>query len=435
MDSEEWFSLGMVSSPYSDTVRNEGVSYISILRSREIVGRVVDKLNLQKLYEDRDNWLFNMIKQPFRLLFYGRFPATTISARDEAIERTRKSLRIILISGSSVLQVSARHKNADKVWLIVNELMKAAVTYSDEINTQSAIKIMQLMEKELTVIGGQKNELIVKLEKLRKANGIKSVGTIKEQIAAISQRINALERKVDERAAALVISDDRIAELQKRINVIPEHHLSRYTVDQNPEIQGLRQALMEQKLALINQQIDFQSESPQIQARKEQIAATELEIKKALADIKPVETFDVSPGRDQLFVELINTEIESVVLPIEIEKLNGLIDSLNDQASEFTAAHEELSVLEKEIEVLQSSETKAQIIVKSARQLSNVHLSEFNILSEAVMPRYPSINKIPLAFYVFFAALIGALIAIFYVLGVPEDARVWDPFEKFNKSR
>ena len=417
LNPEEWSILGMVYSPYPENVRQQGVSYISILRSRDVIGRVVDQLGLHKRYEAQSHAIIDAIKQPFRLLFYGRLPAVTYTPREKAIEKTRKSIQAVLISGSSVIQISAKNRDAAKVSDIVNALMDSAVAYSVERNALAAMKTTQLMEAEIEAIRKKQVESIGELEALRTAHGIKSTGTTAEQISELSRRINAIESRLDQHNSDLTIAEHRVVELRKHITAIPEHKLWTYRIDNSTALQVLRQTLLNQNLELINEQIDFQSGSPQITARKAQIAATEQAIKDELANIMPIESYQAISNRQQLAIDLVNTEIEAASLPIGIEKLQQQIGQLNEKASELNKVHENLNSLENEIDVLKGAEIKTQLVLNNARTIQNLDLTEFSILSRAIIPRYPSINEISLAFFVFFAAFVGGFIAIFYILG------------------
>ena len=409
-------ALGMVSSPYIDNVRQEGLSYISILRSREVIGRVVDQLQLQKKFEGKGTGLTETIKQPLRFLFYGRLPAVKQTPRERAVDRTRKSIRAILISGSSVIQISVKNEDANKAADIANTLMDNAVAFSAERNTRSANEAVTFLESELMVLREKTAEAIDELEKLREAHGIKSTGTVAEQIKELGERIKKMELGVDEHLSALVLAEKRVADIERRIAALPEHKRWSYTIGQNPELETLRQTLLGKKLELANAQVDFLPGSVQIAAKEKSIEITNEAIEAQLETIMAQETFQSDANRDQLTLDLIRVQIDVATLPMVKDELLKRIETYNKQVSDLSAISEAFADLESEIAAFGVTGVKTRDGLNAARMMTNRGLTEFEPLDRAAIPRYPTINDAPLAFYVIAAGCMSMFLAVFYVL-------------------
>ncbi|MFT5470105.1 MAG: hypothetical protein ACI8UO_005229 [Verrucomicrobiales bacterium] len=408
-------TLGLVSSPYIDNVRQEGLSYISILRSRDSVGRVVDQLNLQKEFEGGGKGIGHTIKQPLRFLFYGRLPSVEQTAREIAIERTRKSARAILISGSSVIQISVTHKDAKKAADIVNELIDTAVARSAERNAQSSEEAVEFMEVELKSIHDRTGSSIARLEELRESHGIKSTGTVATQIKDLGERIKKLEIGMDEQFSALVLAQKKASDLEARIGELPEHLRFSYTMSRNPELETLRQMLLTQELNLVAARIDFKTESAPLTALKERVAIAQKALDEQLGQVMLDESFQADTNRQQIVLDLIRAQVEVATIPQVVEELNRRIKDYNGQVVNLAAISEEFADLEKEIAALHLTDAKVRAALNVTRMIARRNLTEFEVLNRAVTPKYPSIKDIPLAFYVVASTMIGAFLAVFFL--------------------
>lgn len=408
-------SLGLVSSSYMDSVRNEGLSYLSILRSRELVGRVVDELQLQRRFENRSK-LGEFVKQPLRFLFYGRLPAGEYDPREKAIERTRNSIRAVLITGSSVLQLTVTNKDAELASNVANTLLDVARTYSAEQNERSTRESIAFLEGELDRIRASGVEAVAELEKLRQTHGVRSTGSFSDSIKDAATRIGLLEQRIDEYASLRILAQNSLAELEKRIAEIAEHPRWNYTINRNPQLDAYRQQLLTQQLSMATVLVDFQPGSPQVSAAEKQIEITTKAIGDELEKLMVQETFQADSNRTVLTLDLIRAQVDVEARPVAIAALEAKIDEQNQQISVLNAVSKELLGLENEILSINQTDQKIRDAIHASRMMANRGFNEFEILDTATIPKYPSINNAPLAFYVIAAFGMGVFGAIFFVL-------------------
>lgn len=411
--------LGMVSSSGLNILNNRGNSYINILESRELVGKVIARLGLEKAYMPSGKFntrIIGALKQPLRFLFYGRLPSKKNTPSEIALKRLKRSIKASFLVNSSIISLSIKDSDAERSAAIANTLLDVFIEYSRTHNIKAALLTKQFIESQLELTRERLKTQRNILGELKKEYNIFIFTDFENEVSKIMEKLNRMEDQYEENEFNLDILKKKLGRIKKEIDNYPEYKQTSYAIDSNKTLLNLKNELLNYKIEIIKLLYDYKPEAHQVLTVKEQMVLIEKEITSELDRIMEKQQFQVNPFYKALMQEIFSIEENIAAIPILNKKIAKLIHEYRDRLTEFESVKTEVSEIENSIVKFKNTESKLIDDLSAAELLKYRGLEEAKILDRAIVPRYPMVRHVPLAIYVVIGFIAGLIFSTGWVV-------------------
>lgn len=411
--------LGMVSSTGIDILNTRGNSYINILESQKLIGKVIKRLELEKAFDtslDNRTRLIEAIKQPLRFLFYGRLPAKKYTPFDKALKKLKREIKASFLVNSSIISLSVKDDDAQRSAAIANMLLDVFIDYSRMNNIKAAKRTITFIESQLDLTRERLKKQRDILKELKKEYGILVFSDFESEVTKTSGKLNRMEDQYESNVFNFEILKRKLDRIKKGIGKYPEFKQTTYTIDSNQTLLSLRNQLLNLKIETIELLIDFKPEAPQVRIVKNQIALIEKAINSELDRILKKQQFEVNPFYNTLTQEKFSIEAELAAIPILNEKMSKLIQKYRDRLTEIETVKITVSNIENSISKLKNKDSELIEVLSTAELVETRGPEEAQILDRASVPRYPVLRNVPLAIYVIIGFISGLILGTGWVV-------------------
>ena len=160
------------------------------------------------------------------------------------------------------LEVSYRDANPQTVHLVLEQLAKAYVEYSQQCQSDRCRGIA-FIETQIPQVQQQVQQRRTEIEQLYRQNGIKNLDA---QMGLVTARTTEVAKQKAEVNGKILQANQQYTELQSRMALQPNEAIAANILSQNPRYQGLLSQLqvVDQKLAIEFKQLDVRN--PRLEA-------------------------------------------------------------------------------------------------------------------------------------------------------------------------
>jgi polysaccharide biosynthesis transport protein len=187
-------------------------SQLYVMQSAEVLGSVVDALNLQN-----DSWLAPPKSGGMLSRIFGSKTFSEEERKQEAINSLRSDISVIRADQSLVFAISAKHPVAKTAAQIANATADAYLEQTDKGRSGSARRASVSLKGQADELGGKLRKAQAEVEAYKAAHGLYSTPTkglvadqqledISQQLAAARTRVEQ-QRTIYEQAAKLSMAD------------------------------------------------------------------------------------------------------------------------------------------------------------------------------------------------------------------------------------
>jgi len=389
--------------PVTQTRRDVVNTELEILKSRELVEKVVDAIGAEALLKPAERDLSveggsgeavsktkKQVPTPGRLLrsLFKRWGLTTpLSDRDNAVFTVVGNLDIKVQRDSSIVGVSYEAQSPKLAQIVLSKLVD--VYLEEHIAAHQTPGSYQFFTQQADHLRAKLTQLEAELRKLMNETGISS---LEEQQRGVLDRISTLKTEIGSTEAALAASRARAQVLQKTLADTPELVVTEATVGlPNAALDTMRARLYEMQLQEQDLVSKFEQGSRQVQEIRRQIAAAQALLEKEKQE-RATLTKGLSTAYEHVRSTLFTEQATLSSLQAQIEALRkGLSDAqtelrvLNDGGLRITA-------LTREIDIQEANYRKYSDNLEQARidhALEQGKISNINVVQSATLPILP----------------------------------------------
>jgi len=379
-------------------------NFETILRSRELRGRVVDQLGLEQELGARGHL------DAIRLL--GEM--TSISQPADGVIEVRATWK-----GESRLGGRAGDPAAEQAARLCNEIVATLGEIVGELDFASASQQRKFVEEQLERTEGELLAAEDALVKYATAEGLISPSS---QASASLQAVSDLRQREIDLRVELQAARDREAEALQRLGSQERMVISQVSEQRDPQIDQLDQRVMELQRQIAEQmEIEGKSERhPDVARLKVELEGAQEQLAELLRDeLQPrAQTMSVDPHYQDLVREALDSRMSRTGLEAKLRIVSGERDSAMSHLRELPAKTARYEELQREVTVKRDALGRLTAQYEAARVAEAGSVAQFNVLDEAVPPDRPSGTSLrKTVMLAFFAALMVSTLLAFWRQG------------------
>jgi capsular exopolysaccharide synthesis family protein len=421
-------ATGMI-LPVSQSRENEVNSELEILKSRELIEKVVDYVGAQEILShpeskssaenagvntvERTRLVLRTSVSKFKNILKKLTFVEPLSDRDAATLEIAKNLSIENLKDSSIISISYIAESPKLAQEVVSKLIDLHLEKHVSVyRTPGSHQFFDQQVKQL------RDELLQSENQLRDYKNDTGVSSVTEQQQVILNRIGSLRQDIDQTDAALASSVALVEALQQTLAEVPEIVVTEKTTGfPNLSADEMRKQLFERQLEELKLRTSFTEESGIVKAIREEIDNAQELLSRQ------------EPNRTQITRGLSKTyeELQSALFS-EQAAISSLQAKINTQRQQLADAQAELKILNdaeakiklltreadiQEINYRKYSESLEQARINDA--MEGERISNISVVQAATFPiKAIGQNKLVYLALIFALGVIGAIIiAIF----------------------
>jgi uncharacterized protein involved in exopolysaccharide biosynthesis len=408
--------IGTVFSENLNIVQQQGISYVHLIKSQPVLRETVLRLGLEKRYAYRRLWIIELIKQPFRLLFYGRLPAVEQTPVDRAVEKLMGRVDVNLVLSSSVMTVTVRGPNARQAADTANTIMYVFQEFTKKTTAGASGDLEKFLDQQLLQTRASLNDAREKSRKLLDDLGLQGVEGVGPELIRLNGRIQALAVRQEDIKWQRETLLNKLAVAEEQMSRWQEQKGSTNALSQNPVLQNLQQHLYEQRIALQRQLADFAEGSVAARSLRDQIAVTEKSITEEVQRLVSAGVFQSDPVWAELYQQKAKAELEIALLPFEEKQNTAMIGYFQKQVKKLEEMRPKFEAIAAAMKPLTQREEEILASQSIAKAYAARGIGEVDIFELAEVPRYPRLKNVPLMVCVILGWIAGGFIPIAVML-------------------
>jgi uncharacterized protein involved in exopolysaccharide biosynthesis len=382
-------STGQLVSIY-ESRENELNSLLEVLRSREVLEQVIDRVGTDALlYGGR------IVEQPkvTQVSISGQDPSLEEplsrrngSARQASLKKLEKAIEIWAPKRSSVIAVRAKAESPDLAQAIVAAVLDAFRDEHVRVNrTHGSHEFFVEQEKVL------KDRWQVASEKLRTTKDAMGVASIEGKRNMLQQQLNDIESRTISVQADLASNVAKTNSLRRVIAGLPETTVTSQVENANGAHDQMRGSLYSLQIKEQELLSKLQPDHPQVLAVRAQVA----DLEKILAGeqlVRSQKTKSINPHRQAMELDLLNQTSQRDALIGLSEQLTKQKEKIHEDLRTLNQQEIELGELQRTVQIAETSYRDVAGKLEQTRlntALEHDRISNVNVVQPATFNSIP----------------------------------------------
>jgi capsular exopolysaccharide synthesis family protein len=395
-----------------EKVAKQLTTYCELLKSRQLLSKVVENLKLQELpeKEDRSKSFLTRLKGLINLndptvISEGDIPEN-LKIRHVA-EQLQKSINATPIKDTNIIEVAVSEADPKMAANIANELAKVFITYNlqslvsdaksgyDFINEQSQIVSENLHDAEENLKAFKEKEKVVELSEEAKITLDKLSNAEANYNNTITQRKEA---------------EIRLKSVQSELKTQAET-IKSTTISENPMVQQLKGQLYSHEIEMAGLLKTYSETAPEVVQVKTRISQTKERLEQEVGRIVTAEVSSVNPVHQSLVDRLAQLEADTIVFGVIAEAQKGSVEQFKRGLDQLPSKELQLARLERDRGVANQTYMMLMQRKEEMRLAQAVQTGNVSVADPAVMPFYPyNMQKM-------LNLMLGAVLGLFLGIG------------------
>jgi succinoglycan biosynthesis transport protein ExoP len=398
-----------------------GSTYPRVLQSRPIAEKVVERLQLdQKLTAQTTSQagffapVKKVVKKVLQTLVFGAPPAVQYTPFEMATQTVQNSIYALLLANTTIIQIGINYDNPILARDIVNTVAEVFVEFSREINAHEAITTRKFLEEQ---VKDAQEKVEASQETLRVFN--QEIGVLVDLPGEIQKRFGelaTLETDLKQVITSSEFSKSRIQKLRQELPGQSKYVQASSTMDNNPLIQNLKQNLIQLETQLPRLLVDFTPKHPQVIALKEQIAQVKNTLNQEVKRLLTAQTSKLNTIHQTIVADLLNEEATLQALQARHDALESVITDFKKELQTFSDKQSEWQRLVDNVHFNTTRLENLKQQLESVKLTEAQKVGEIGILERAQIPRYPTVNGLPLIAFPCIGLLFGLMVGLCLVI-------------------
>jgi uncharacterized protein involved in exopolysaccharide biosynthesis len=399
----EWVNKGkeMMGFPfpvtYNDPIKIANQTYIELIKSRNIIERVVVKLGLHKEYEEHEPNFFKRMwkksKKELRTLFdetltfllYGKIEK--IDPLESMVSKLKKKLSAEPIKDAFLFRIIGEFGDPNVAAAIANTAAHIFVEYSKDVLNKKDHEYKEFIKGRKDVSEKELIQLRDALKNFKMQNKITHLKKETElKLSALSDFENSL-KKTENSLKEVTAGTKKVQEQLAQENTFLK---SSITISNNPLVQDLKTRLASleiERIALLEKYTPVHKGVITVNSQIIEITKIlEQEVHRIVSD----EVTTLNTVHENLRKELMALETEKHSLEARRTALLSVIDKYREDLKSVADREMQLSDLELRVNIAESNFTHLSQKYEEARVNEAKRLSEIRVVQEAVPSVYPA---------------------------------------------
>jgi uncharacterized protein involved in exopolysaccharide biosynthesis len=370
---------------------------IEILRSKVVYEDIINKIGMKRLLEfvsanSRDiipSEVYTLNNKVMQLLGAGGKTDDTAAENKDATSKLRESfinyfqnnIHINVPRNSNVITISFTSRNPEFSFLVLSSLTEAF--YKRHVELHFSDSTTNFFERQVKEASDQLRDKEQKITELKNRLNISSLET---SLGAYDSRIREIQTEIDRAQIEKVSLQAQIGTLRQSVNENPSSGYNQGSATDAGKLAVLRELMARERDLLTK----YSEENIQVKEVRRQIE----EIRKDLNDNSPgtpVIISDSQAGRG----DLLDAEMALLASEVRIEELKKQMARTSEEIRRLNDAQLELSMLERDREIQNTSFQKYSENLEEARIDGIVHkenMTNIEIMQKATLPLTPIPN-------------------------------------------
>lgn len=303
-------------------------------------------------------------------------------------ESLRRKLKIKIIGGTDVVEISCNSKTAKETADVVNKLMEVYISIADQNNRTSASQARRFIEEQIPAV--QKEVFRVE-QALRDFKEENQVLNLEQEFRSAVEELSELNRQITTLESQLNGVNTLSKSLENEVGLNLEEAIALNTLSQSPLMKSTLIELEKVESDLTTERKRFRDQNPRIIAliaKKEALTETlEQQIQQILGqNISLPRGLLSSQGNNNLLQEYVNTESRRLDLT---QQLNSLYESRSEyqkRAGLLPKLEQQQKELERKVQVAQVTYETLLKNLEEAQVAENKRIDNTRIIENAVIP-------------------------------------------------
>ena len=399
---------------------------IEILRSREVIEGVIDKIGIESFLVKKGN-NNNIIKNPGHSekkennLKYSNTDIKSVNnsqnldlsdeivyIRENIILNLIGNIDLSIARGTNIINISYQSRNPELSQKVVSTLIDVFIEKRTNIHySSSSFDFFNKQTKQHQETLNKIEEQIVVLK--NKFN----IGSLEEYRSNLMSRIEARNQEVVQNNDAIAETESKIEFIKNQLKNIPVSNESETMIDS----ENIRSELNSLHARLRELLTNYSEENIQVKEVRRQIAETQ----KLIRDKSQIND-DIYTNYQQLYQDIVSEQKTLVSLQAKKDALNKRPSNSNEEISKLNTYELEISRLERERNHLYESYNKYASNLEEAQIdqiVQNQNISNIRILQSATLPMEPvakrKFRNLALGLFIGFFGSIGLALVFDYM--------------------
>jgi len=378
---------------------------LEILKSRELLEKIVDSIGPDKLLKRSSRKFFNKSPDEKMIRETSQQAAAEImnteinseqsyltkpsDGRERAIHMVMKNLQVKAQKDSRIISISYESESPKLAQNVIATLI--------DYYLEKHIAVHQTPGSDqffLQQVSNLRGKLALSENELRGIRDESGISSLEEQRQIILSRIAELEGQIGAAEAELAACQAKIQELQKKISGIPETLVTQETTGfPNQAVDLMRAKLYELQLKEHDLLSKFTEESQQVQMIRKEVAEAQALLDKEIAKTGRTE---ISKGINTLYTQIQSTlfteQANFSSIQAKIVNLKGQLATAKDGLKAINEADLKITSLRREINLQEVSYQKYSENLEQARidhALDREKISNISVVQPATFPMFP----------------------------------------------
>jgi len=293
-----------------------------ILRSRFLLGKVVDELSLE-----------NDIKNgPLK--------------REKAVNRLQKRISVSLVRDTNLIKLVAEDKLSARSAEIANSLAKFYVEWASEARRTKAKGAYGFLGLQAETVEKELRGLEDALQKLKE---LKGVTALTEQTKLAVEQLGVFDTEYNKTVSAEEETRARVNEIRDSLSRQKEMIITSTDITTNPIINALKLKLIDLEIKLTELKSKYTDDNPLVISAKEEIEQVKEKLNMEVAKIFGTETTSSNPVYQDIVTKLIGVEADLNAVQAKKKALQIIRDEYSKRLNNLSEAELEYTRLLRRI--------------------------------------------------------------------------------------
>ena len=313
----------VVPQPVSVTEMREELAKTQseIIKSRVLLGKVVDELSLDK-----------EIKGPLN--------------REKAINCLQKRVSVSLITDTNLIRLVAEDRQASRCAEIANSLAKFYVDWASEARRMKARGAYAFLGLQAETVEKELRQLEDALQKLKESKGVLALD---EQTKLTVEQLGIFDTDYNKTVSAEEETRARVDEIKNELSKQREMVITSTDITTNPVVNALKLKLIDYEIKLTEFKSKYTDDNPLVASTKEEIEQVRDKLNKEVAKIFGTETTGMNPIHQDLLSKLIAFATDLTALQAKRKALQVIRDEYSKKLTNLSEAELEYTRLLRRI--------------------------------------------------------------------------------------
>lgn len=399
-----------------ETMLIKGNTYSRILKSKTIAEGIVTMLMLDKSEASANQrkksgivaFFKKIIDLPIKLMNFIRYGKTQrIDPSIKLINEIQSSLSISLQSQTSILRISAVRDDPVMASDIANAASTVFIDYMKTANSAEARTLKEFIADrvkvaEIDLVQAQ-DAYLQFIQEERSVDPGTATDLLHEELIRYESILMNTQAEIDQLRKNIDVTS-------QKLSVFDKHLKSSITTIMNPVIKDLRLKLANLEIQKASLPVDFGPKHPNIMVLNEEIEEITEKLKTETEKIVDSEITIVDPIYQNLYQDIVTSEIKLSVLHEKSRAIFKIIQSFIEEMIETSKKRVKYDNLVSAVTFYQNNLDSLRLQLETARIKEAEKISEIRVIDRAIPPLGPT--GLPKTLYPILGIIVGLVSGI-----------------------